>query len=160
MRSRSRSIRRWGCAGSRPSIARPVFGAATDYLKRANDETCVIVQLETPGAVDRLAEIAAVPGVDALFVGPGDMAAAMGRIGEIAHPEVQAMLERAAREARAVGKPVGIVGPNPEMVRKFQDYGYTFTAVASDVAMMTGRARDWLADLKREARSSAPAAAY
>ena len=52
--------------------------------------------------------------------------------------------------AADLGKPIGIVGPNPEMVRRFQDYGYTFTAIASDLAMMTGRARDWLADLRGE----------
>jgi 2-keto-3-deoxy-L-rhamnonate aldolase RhmA len=124
------------------------YGADGDYLKRANGETCVIVQLETPAAVERLAEIAAVPGVDSLFVGPGDMAAAMGRIGEIAHPEVQAMLERAAQAARAAGKPVGIVGPNPEMVRRFQSYGYTWTAVGSDIALMTARARECLSALR------------
>ncbi|MEX6505968.1 HpcH/HpaI aldolase/citrate lyase family protein [Jiella sp. M17.18] len=135
------------------------FGAAGDYLKRANDETCVIVQLETPQAIGRLAEIAAVPGVDALFVGPGDLAASMGRIGEIAHPEVQAMIERAAKDAKAAGKPVGIVGPNPEMVTRFLGYGYSFAAVASDIAMMTGRARDWLGQLKNEAPAPGPSGA-
>lgn len=136
------------------------FGAAADYLKRANDETCVIVQLETPGAIDRLAEIAAVPGVDALFVGPGDLAAAMDHIGEVGHPSVQALIEQAAKSAKAACKPIGIVGPNPDMVRRFIEYGYTYAAIASDMAMMTGRARDWLATLKRETPAAEPTAAY
>ena len=76
------------------------FGRVPDYLKRANDEVAVIVQLETPEAVERLPEIAAVQGMDALFIGPGDLAAAMGHIGNIAHPEVQALIARAARRAR------------------------------------------------------------
>ena len=138
------------------------FGRAADYLKRANDQVAVIVQLETPEAIERLPEIAAVPGLDALFVGPGDLAAAMGHIGNIAHPEVQALIERAARMAHAAGKPVGIVGPNPDMVGRFIGYGYGYVAVGSDIAMMTGRASDWLGALRGEAPSApaAPAAAY
>lgn len=126
-----------------------LFGSASDYFKRANDEIAVIVQLETPDAIAQLAAIASTPGVDALFVGPGDLAAAMGHIGDIAHPDVQALLERAAGECRAAGKPVGIVGPNPEMVQRFIGYGYDFTAIASDIAMMTGRARDWLGAMRQ-----------
>lgn len=137
------------------------FGRVGDYLKRANGEVAVIVQLETPDAIARLPEIAAVPGVDALFVGPGDLSAAMGHIGNIAHPDVQALIESAAKASRAAGKPVGIVGPNPDMVRRFIDYGYDFAAIASDIAMMTGRASDWLGALRDQpAEAAAPAAAY
>ena len=102
------------------------FGRVADYLKRANDQVAVIVQLETPEAIERLPDIAAVPGIDALFVGPGDLAAAMGHIGNIAHPEVQTLIERAAKMAHDAGKPVGIVGPNPDMVRRFIGYGYSY----------------------------------
>ena len=136
------------------------FGAAGDYLARANDETCVIVQLETPEAIGRLEEIAAVPGVDGLFVGPGDLAAAMGKIGQIADRDVQAVIEGAAKAAAKFGKPIGIVGPHPQMVQRFIGYGYTYAAVASDIAMMTGRARDYLATLRGEAPVTAPTAAY
>lgn len=137
------------------------FGRASDYLKRANDEIAVIVQLETPEAIERLPEIAAVPGVDALFVGPGDLSAAMGHIGNIAHPEVQALIEKAAQDSHRAGKPVGIVGPNPDMVRRFIGYGYDFAAIASDIAMMTGRATDWLGALRDQpVQQVSPAAAY
>lgn len=137
------------------------FGRVPDYLRRANAAACNIVQLETPEAIERLPAIAAVPGVDALFVGPGDLSAAMGHVGDIAHPEVQRMIERAAAAARAAGKPVGIVGPNPQMVGRFLGYGYSFAAVASDLAMMTGRAGEWLGTLRGEAAPAAqPAAAY
>ena len=137
------------------------FGRTPDYLRSANASACTIVQLETPDAIARLPEIAAVSGVDALFVGPGDLSAAMGHVGNIAHPEVQALIERAAGAARAAGKPVGIVGPNPEMVSRFLGYGYSFAAVASDIALMTGRAGDWLGTLRGEKTPAAqPAAAY
>jgi 2-keto-3-deoxy-L-rhamnonate aldolase RhmA len=137
------------------------FGRAADYLKRANEEIAVIVQLETPAAIDKLPEIAAVEGIDALFVGPGDLAAAMGHIGNIAHPDVQALIARAARDAHAAGKPVGIVGPNPDMVQRFITCGYDFVAIASDIAMMTGRAADWLGLLRgAPVEGTTPAAAY
>lgn len=124
------------------------FGQRPDYLARAGDGIAVIAQLETPQAVDRMAEIAAVPGIDALFLGPGDLSAAMGRLGGIADADVQAAIEGAAARARELGKPIGIVGPNPAMVRRFLDYGYSFAAVASDMAMMTGRAAAFLGELR------------
>lgn len=124
------------------------FGTITDYLKNANDDICTIVQLETPEAIEALPEIAKVDGIDAVFVGPGDLSASMGHIGNIAHPDVQALIEKAAKDAHSAGKPIGIVGPNPEMVQRFIDYGYDYAAIASDLAMMTGRANEWLTKLK------------
>ncbi|MBV6305747.1 2-dehydro-3-deoxyglucarate aldolase [Candidimonas humi] len=116
------------------------YGSARDYARRANGSTCVIIQLETPQAVAALEEIAAVPGVDALFLGPGDLSASMGHIGNIAHPEVQAVIQDVARRCRAAGIPCGIVGPNPEMVSQFMAQGYSFVAIASDLAMMIRQA--------------------
>lgn len=136
------------------------FGQDRTYLTDAAERLCVIVQLETPAALTRLEEIAAVPGVDALFVGPGDLSAAMGHIGNVGHEEVQAALADAARRARAVGKPVGIVGPNPEMVRRFLHYGYSFSAIASDIAMMTGRATEFLSDLRGGPAPATPTGPY
>lgn len=130
------------------------FGAAGDYLIRADDETCIILQLETPQSIERLAEIAAVPGVDALFIGPNDLAASMGHIGNIAHEEVQALIAKAAKDAHAAGKPIGILGATPEMVEHFLADGYDFAAITSDVGMMTGRAREWLTTLRGGAAKS------
>jgi 4-hydroxy-2-oxoheptanedioate aldolase len=129
-------------------------------LKNASDDIAVIIQLETPSAIERLAAIAAVPGVDSLFIGPGDLSASMGRIGELAHPDVQALIAKAAKDARAVNKPIGIVGPNPDMVARYIDYGYTWVAVSSDLGMVTGRAVDWISAIRGRAAPSAPAAAY
>lgn len=136
------------------------YGAAADYLSRANDETCVIVQLETPQALSRMAEIAAVPGLDAIFVGPGDMAASLGHIGQVGAAPVQEVLAGAAREAARLELPAGIVGATPEMVRSFLGMGYTYAAIGSDIALMTGRARAVLGEVRDEAPAPAPAAAY
>ncbi|MGC8517069.1 MAG: HpcH/HpaI aldolase family protein [Steroidobacteraceae bacterium] len=130
------------------------YGSAQNYLKSANDGIAVVVQLETPEAIERLADIAAVPGVDSLFVGPGDLAAAMGHLGDIAHAQVQSMIARAAEVARTLGKPIGIVGGTPQMVRRFFEYGYTWSAIASDLALLTGRATEWLESLGRDARGA------
>jgi len=124
------------------------YGTVSNYLKGANAEVCAIVQIETPQALDRLPAIAAVDGVDSIFIGPGDLSAAMGHLGDIAHPDVQAQLERAAKVAKQAGKPCGIVGPNPEMVERFLGYGYTWVAVGSDMSMMVGRAQEWLGRLR------------
>lgn len=118
------------------------YGAAPDYLQRANAETCVIVQLETPEALAALPEIAKIEGLDGVFVGPGDLAASMGYLGQIGHREVQSVLTDAAHQARKLNLPVGIVGPTPAMVQSFRDMGYSFTAIGSDMALMTTRARE------------------
>lgn len=136
------------------------YGNAPDYLRTANEGIAVVIQLETPEAIERLEEIAAVPGVDSLFVGPGDLAAALGHIGDIGHDEVQELIAQAAARARAAGKPIGIVGGNPQMVRRFLDYGYTWSAVSSDLAMMTGRAAEWLQTLAQRAGAPAASALY
>jgi 4-hydroxy-2-oxoheptanedioate aldolase len=136
------------------------YGHAPGYLRTANEGLAVVIQLETPEAIERLGEIAAVPGVDSLFVGPGDLAAALGHIGDIGHNEVQRLIARAATLAGAVGKPIGIVGGNPAMVRQFLEYGYTWSAVSSDLAMLTGTAAEWLQTLKQRAGASAGSAPY
>jgi 2-keto-3-deoxy-L-rhamnonate aldolase RhmA len=136
------------------------YGRTSDYFKTANNDIAVILQLETPEAIDRLPEIAAVPGVDALFVGPGDLSAAMGRIGEIGHADVQALIAKAAQAAHAAGKTIGIVGGNPDMLGRFLSYGYDWGAIASDLAMLTGRAVDWVTAIKGRNMSPTTGAAY
>lgn len=136
------------------------YGTVPGYLKAAAAELCVIVQIETPAALAQLPAIAAVPGVDSIFVGPGDLSAAMGFIGDIAAPEVQERLEHAAAECRRLGKPCGIVGPNPDMVGRFLGYGYSWVAIGSDMSLMVGRAQEWLAKVKGAAPPPKPQGAY
>jgi 4-hydroxy-2-oxoheptanedioate aldolase len=134
------------------------FGTVPNYLANAGNEICVIVQIETLAALERLPEIAAVPGIDSIFIGPGDLAASMGLIGDIANSHVQDKLREGAELCRKLDKPVGIVGPNPEMVGKFLEYGYTWVAIGSDMSFMVGRAQEWLGKLKGQGSAPAPKA--
>lgn len=121
------------------------YGAVGDYTAKAAEEICVVLQLETADAIGRLPEIAAVEGVDCLFIGPGDLSASLGEIGNVGHPKVQEALAAAAKACRDAGTPSGILAQNPEMARRFLDYGYSWVAVASDLGMMMSRAREFIA---------------
>lgn len=124
------------------------YGTAKDYGRRANDSVFTIIQLETPKAVAALEEIAAVEGVDALFLGPGDLSANMGHIGNIMHPEVQAVIADVAAKCRKLGIPCGIVGPTPEVVSRFVAMGYDFVAVASDMGMLMRQASAFISEIQ------------
>ena len=129
------------------------YGNVANYQKNAAAALCVVCQIETLDALDRLPEIAAVPGVDALFIGPADLSASMGLLGNMAHPDVLAKLEQGAQACRRLGKPVGIVGPTPEMVAKYVEFGFSWVALGSDIALMVGRAHEWIAKLRAAAPS-------
>ena len=124
------------------------YGTVPDYLARANAEICVIVQIETETAFNNLEAIAAVPGVDSLFIGPADLAASMRLLGDINHPAVQDKLKTGAQACRRLGKPCGIVGANPEVVERFLEYGFSWVAVGSDLAVMVGRGQEYLARVR------------
>lgn len=133
------------------------WGNVANYAKTAADDICVIVQIETAAAMDQLPAIAAVPGVDSLFIGPADLAASMGHLGDFNHPDVQAKIKQGVEMCRKAGKPVGTVGPNPEMVVRYLEYGFTWIAINSDIGMMVGRATEWLGKVKAGAPGAAKA---
>jgi len=112
------------------------FGTTPDYLKTANAGICCVLQLETRESIANLEAIAAVHGVDALFVGPGDLSGTMGHVGQLTHPEVLALMGDAARRAAAIGMPIGSVGGNPETVAQYRALGYDYLAIASDLGLL------------------------
>jgi len=112
------------------------YGRVADYFTRANDEMCVVVQLETRAALDALEDIAAVDGLDALFVGPSDLAASLGHPGNSSHPVVRDAIEGACRRARTAGKPIGILAPVEDDARAFLEMGFRFVAIGSDVVTL------------------------
>ena len=118
-----------------------LFGQVAGYASRAEEELCLILQVETAEALDRIAEIAAVDGVDGLFIGPADLAASMGHPGNSTHPDVVAAIERGIRAIRAAGKPAGILTLDPEFARRCMEWGTRFTAVGMDVALLAQSAR-------------------
>jgi 4-hydroxy-2-oxoheptanedioate aldolase len=136
MRYAPRGIR--GVAGlTRASV----FGQVAGYHSRAEEELCLIVQVETAEALSRIPEIAAVDGVDALFIGPADLAASMGHVGDMRHPDVVAAIEAGVRAIVAAGKPAGILTLDPDFARTCIGWGTTFTAVGMDIALLAQGAR-------------------
>jgi 4-hydroxy-2-oxoheptanedioate aldolase len=134
------------------------FGTVPDYLKNAAQELCVMVQIETVQGLTNLAAIAAVPGVDSIFIGPSDLAASMGFLGDVGNPAVQEKLKDAAKQLRQIGKPCGILGMNPDMTAKFIEYGYNWVAIGSDMGFMVGRAQEVLGKAKSVLSARAPSA--
>jgi 4-hydroxy-2-oxoheptanedioate aldolase len=112
------------------------FGRVEGYLKRAAEELCLLVQIETQQALDALEAIAAVEGVDGIFIGPADLAASLGHPGEYAHPAVIAAIEDAILRIRAAGKPAGILTPDNAFAKRCIELGTLFTAVGVDAAML------------------------
>ena len=112
------------------------FGTVPDFFRQANAQVCAVLQLETPASIARLEEIAAVPGVGGLFVGPGDLSGAMGHVGNLTHPAVMNLMANAAQRAHKLGMPIGTVGGTPEVVAQYRAIGYDFVAVASDLGLL------------------------
>lgn len=112
------------------------YGARTGYQKGADAEMCVLVQLETRAALDALEAIAAVPGIDGLFIGPSDLSASLGHLGHAAHPEVQAAIADACARARRAGKPLGILAPIEDDARRYLAMGFTYLALGSDIGLL------------------------
>lgn len=97
-----------------------------DYLPAANEETCIVVQVETPQGIENLDAIAAVEGVDVVFAGPMDLSASLGRIGRPDHPDVQRFLEEFPRRVAAHGKAAGITFGNFDACKRAFEQGYRF----------------------------------
>src|SRR3546814_8794948 len=93
------------------------FGRVEGYAGRAEQELCLLVQVETRQSLDAIEEIAAVDGVDGIFIGPGDLSASLGHPGELFHPEVVAAVEGAISRVAAAGKPAGVLTYDLEIGR-------------------------------------------
>ena len=130
-----------GIRGVAGSTRASRYGTVPDYLKRANGEVCVLVQIETAQAMSGLEEIAAVEGVDGVFIGPSDLSASMGFLGNPAHPDVQEAIRTAAQRIVAAGKVPGILATNGDDAIRYRDWGYRFVAAAVDIGLLMGAAR-------------------
>lgn len=112
------------------------FGRVKDYARRAHEELCVLVQVETKGALDQLEAICAVDGVDGVFIGPADLHASMGYPGEASHPAIVPVIEDAIRRIRKAGKAPGVLTPVEADIRRYLAAGALFTAVGADVGIL------------------------
>lgn len=106
------------------------------YLAEADQHVSLFVQVETAEGVENAAAIAAVDGIDGVFVGPSDLAASMGVIGQQSHPEVTAAVLRAFEAVRSAGKPVGVNAFDPAVAQSYLDAGVDFILVGADVALL------------------------
>jgi 2-dehydro-3-deoxyglucarate aldolase len=111
------------------------FGSVKDYFTGINDQICVMVQIESRKGVEAVAEIAKTDGIDGIFVGPSDLAAGFGHLGNASHPEVQAAMVQIVAAAKAAGKPIGILAPVEADARRYMEQGVTFVAVGSDLGV-------------------------
>ena len=127
------------------------WGQVADYVTRADEEICLLVQVETAAALDALEEIAAVEGVDGIFIGPSDLSASMGYPGDMRHPAMRAAITDAIRRIVAAGKPAGFLATDEDMLDEAIAAGTTFTAVDLDLAMLYRTARSVAAKWKARA---------
>ncbi|HZV93866.1 MAG TPA: HpcH/HpaI aldolase/citrate lyase family protein [Caldimonas sp.] len=116
------------------------YGRTPGYLGKANSEICVLVQVETREAMNELEAIARVDGIDGVFIGPSDLAASLGHLGNPAHAEVQTAIADAGRRLKKLGKPAGILTSNEDEARRYIEWGYLFVAVGSDVGLLARNA--------------------
>jgi 4-hydroxy-2-oxoheptanedioate aldolase len=119
------------------------FGRIGGYWQRAHEEICVLVQVETVEALAEIEAIAAVEGVDGIFVGPGDLSASMGHLGQPSHPDVIRAIDDAMARIAKAGKPSGFLTGDEKIARHYIDMGCAFVAVGADVALLA-RAADAL----------------
>lgn len=134
-----------GIRGVGATVARAShFGSIPDYATTADDEILLMLQIENRAGLAALDDIASTDGVDCIFIGPADLSADLGYLGNPGAPEVRAVIEDAIRRIRSHGKPVGIFMMDPAMARQYIDLGVTFVAIGVDALLMVKGARDLL----------------
>jgi len=122
--------------------------AFNEYMARANDEIAVILQAETRQALNNISEIVKVPGIDAIFIGPYDLSASLGKMGQLTDPEVRQAMQTIATACQSAGVRLGIFSATAEAVKPYLQEGYTLLTVGSDGLHMAQGAGDTLKTLK------------
>lgn len=124
------------------------YGAEAGYAQAANSRACVLVQVETAAAAERIEAICKVKNLDGVFIGPADLAASMGHLGNPGHDEVQGLMKRCVEACRKAGKPIGTLAPVTADAKKYLEWGYTFVAVGADIGLLRVSANNKLAEFK------------
>ncbi|KEA63643.1 2,4-dihydroxyhept-2-ene-1,7-dioic acid aldolase [Marinobacterium lacunae] len=144
-----------GIRGLGTSLARAArWNQIPGYLKKANDEICLIVQVETARAMENLDEILAVEGVDGVFIGPSDLSASMGYIGDAGNPAVVEAINTGLNKIRASGKYAGLLCLDPSLAGQYIEQGANFVGVGVDTLILAQGARK----LAQQFKSDAPVA--
>jgi 4-hydroxy-2-oxoheptanedioate aldolase len=124
------------------------FGRVKDYARKASEEICVLVQVETKPALDQLEAICAVDGVDGVFIGPADLHASMGHPGQTSNAAVMPLIEDAMRRIRKTGKAPGYLSPVEADAKRMLAAGALFVAVGADVGLLARGAEALAAKFK------------
>ncbi|UTW01896.1 4-hydroxy-2-oxoheptanedioate aldolase [Amphritea atlantica] len=149
-----------GIRGLGSSLARAAnWNRIPGYLQKANDEICLIVQAETVTAMANLEEIAAVEGVDAVFIGPSDLSASMGHIGNPDHPDVVAAIENGFKVINEAGKAAGLLCINPAKARHYVEKGAKFVGVGVDTLLLGNAAKQLAESFSSDVTSQGPSEA-
>lgn len=146
-----------GKRGLGASMARGArWNQVPGYLHKANQEICLIVQVETVSAMANLGEILTVEGVDGVFIGPSDLSASMGHIGNPGHPEVVAAISGGLAAINAAGKYAGLLCMDPTMVEGYVAQGANFVGVGVDTLILSQGARMLADTFKSDEPVTAP----
>lgn len=126
-----------GNRGVGTALARAAdWGRNTEYLKQADDEICLLLQVESVAGLNELDEIVNIKGVDGVFIGPADLAGSLGYLGQPSHPEVKKVIEKALKTIRDAGKAPGILATDIELAKHYQSCGALFIAVGVDTVIL------------------------
>lgn len=138
-----------GIRGVGSALARASgFNRMPEYLQTANDEICVLIQIETPKGVENLDDILATEGVDGVFIGPSDLSASMGHIGNPGHPDVQKVIEESIAKIVAAGKAPGILIADQTLAQRYIELGALFVGVGTDTGLLMKSSNDLAAKFK------------
>ena len=118
------------------------YGSVENYFKRASEEICLLVQVETMEAIEQIEAIALTRGVDGVFIGPADLSASMGYPGEINHPKVVKVIMDAISKLKSLKMPSGILTLDFESANRYISAGTTFTAVGVDMVLLAESTRN------------------
>jgi 4-hydroxy-2-oxoheptanedioate aldolase len=136
------------------------WGGEPNYLQTANERVCLLVQVESREGLEAIDEIAAVDGVDGIFVGPADLSASLGYLGQPGHPEVRAAIEVAFRAIRSAGKAAGILAVDEALARHYIGLGACFVAVGVDATLLAQATRALIAKFRSKSVSGPASTGY
>ena len=144
-----------GIRGVGSALARASqWNRKTDYLQTANDEICLLLQIETLKGLDNLDAILDVEGVDGVFIGPADLSAALGHLGNPGHPDVQAVIEQAITKIVQSGKAAGILSADETLARKYIELGASFVAIGVDTTLLARTSEALLAKFRASSQKN------
>jgi 4-hydroxy-2-oxoheptanedioate aldolase len=134
-----------GVRGVGTALARAArWNICDDYFSVADQQVCLLIQVESVNALENLDEILTVDGIDGVFIGPADLAASMGHLGNPAHPDVKAAVEQATAKIRAAGKAAGTLATNKAIASHYEAAGMQFVALGVDTLALAAAAKNTL----------------